>query len=59
MTCGILVPRPRMEPRALAVRESPNQWTTRELPGNPELSILRDQVEMGRAPSPQDTAPGF
>ena len=55
-----LFPRPRIKPVPLSVEiESPNQWTTRELPGNPELSILRDQVEMGRAPSPQDTAPGF
>ena len=33
MTCGILVPRPGMEPRALSVRESPNHWTTREFLG--------------------------
>ena len=31
--CGILVPRPGIEPRPTAVKvPSPNQWTTREFP---------------------------
>ena len=31
--CGILVPRPGIEPRPSAVKAlSPNQWTTREVP---------------------------
>ena len=31
--CGILVPQPGIEPRPSAVRaQSPNYWTTRELP---------------------------
>ena len=33
MACGILVPPPGIEARALAVRaQSPNHWTARELP---------------------------
>ena len=33
VACEILVPRPRIEPTALAVKvQSPNHWTTREFP---------------------------
>ena len=33
MSCGILVPRPGIEPRASAVKtQSPNHWTAREFP---------------------------
>ena len=33
MACGILVPRPGIEPRPSAVRvQSPNHWTAREVP---------------------------
>ena len=33
MACGILVPQPETEPGPSAVRaQSPNHWTTRELP---------------------------
>ena len=35
MACGILVPRPGMEPGPSAVKApTPNHWTTRELPNN-------------------------
>ena len=34
VACGILVPRPGIEPRATAVKaRSPNHWTAREVPG--------------------------
>ena len=33
MECGILVPRPEIEPGPLAVEaQNPNHWTTRKLP---------------------------
>ena len=38
MACGILVPRPRIEPGPLSVRvQSPNHWTTSEFPKNSVL----------------------
>ena len=34
VACGILVPRPGIEPRPSVVRaQSPNRWTEREFPG--------------------------
>ena len=33
VACGILVPRPGIEPKAMRVKaQSPNHWTTREFP---------------------------
>ena len=39
--CGILVPRPGIEPGAMAVKApNPNHWTTREVPKDILFRIL-------------------
>ena len=44
--CGILVPRPGIEPTAMKVW-SPNHWTAREFPGGGILEMVAD-VSVGQ-----------
>ena len=51
MTCGILVPRPGIEPVAPAVEaRCPNHWTAREVPSN--YSFLMTEAVLFTAPTP-------